>query len=850
MIINDKKYRFTFLLVFLFLIVVLFVFRLAQLQIVQGNHYSELAQNKMVQKITETAPRGSIYTKDGYEIAKNKIGYSVELTYSKSENAEQNIVLLKLYDILEKNGEKFKDDFPIIIENNKLIYTYEKEEMKWKQEQGIPVNATAAESLKILRNNYNVKKEVSNEIALEAIGKIHMNSGLPLLIKEGEILFSYENTELQWKKDNGFQKEEYGLSAKESFQKLKKKYEIANNIDDRQARKILVFRQLFTAQGFRSWEPIELASSIKLDTVFEIDASLHELPGVTVSAKPVRDYPFKTLASHVLGYIGKVSEKDVEDDKYKMNDLKGISGIEYAYQDDLKGKDGQKFAVTDYKGRPQNDPTKKVIDPVSGNNVVLTIDYDLQKVAEEALAKQIKAIQKSKAPKAKSGAVVVIDVNTGGILALASYPDYDLNLFTNGISKEDWDKLNVLVEDSLFPKPLFNNATMAALQPGSVFKPMMAAAGLQEKVITKSSIIYCPRTYPRFKQFTCLGYHSSETIREAIKDSCNIFFYETGFRLSVDNIEKYAKEFGLGSKTGIEISESSGYLATKEDKKKIWTYATSDYIRNIVGIEGTSVIINDEGKEQEVYKSYAIAKELNTKITSEKFPDYGAIFKEVVNIMSKYNVKDNSYLHGITVLVNSGRWSPSDTINAAIGQGGNSFTPIQIANYLATLVNGGVHRETYLVDQVVTKDGQIKYQHKENVVNKVDVDEEYITEIKKGMKDVAMFSSGRNAFVGFDHSGIGIGGKTGTAQYGSENVANTAWFMGFAPFEKPEIAVVSMIIQGDKSGNSVPIAREIMDAYFYKNTTAKEAEEAKKEDKVKEEQINSQEKGKEPVIEE
>ncbi len=209
---------------------------------------------------------------------------------------------------------------------------------------------------------------------------------------------------------------------------------------------------------------------------------------------------------------------------------------------------------------------------------------------------------------------------------------------------------------------------------------------------------------------------------------------------------------------------------------------------------------------------------------------YNRIFEEVTAIMAKYNVKDNVYLQKITQQIMDSRWVTTDTINASIGQGGNSTTPIQMANFLSSLVNGGIRREPYLVEKAVNSDGKVTYQHKEKITNKINVDEEYIKEIKKGMKDVMTQGSGRSAFLGFDHNGIGVGGKTGTAQYGSDKIDNTGWFMAFAPYDDPEIVVVTMIIQGDTSINSVPVARDIIDAYFYNNYTFEEAQEMKKKE--------------------
>ncbi|MBF7096578.1 penicillin-binding transpeptidase domain-containing protein [Alkalibacter mobilis] len=845
MIVNEKKIRFPFIYGVLLLVMTLFLFRLAQLQIVEGDYYSKVADNKMLQKISESAPRGNILTDDGYVVAKNRIGYSVNLTYASMDEEVRNNVFLTLFDILESNEEKFADEFPIVIEEGRFVFTYEIDEKNWKIENDIPVDANAHETLQVLRERYNVKAEVNDTVALEAIEKVHLDKSLPIINQDEDLIFRFSSQEKSWKKSYGFKEEEYDFTAAESFEKLRSSFGIDESYTNEDARKIMVFRQMLKNQGFRSWEPVEITRDIDLKTVLQIDENIHNLPGVSVTAKPIRDYPYANLASHVIGYIGKVGEADVENG-YKLNDMKGISGIEYSYEEYLKGEDGISLAITDYLGRPQNSGIEESIDPIPGSDVITTIDYDLQKTAEAALVDQIKAIRENnRAPQASSGAVVAIDVKTGGVLALASYPDYDPNLFATGISTEDWQKLNIMVDDPLYPKPLYNNATLTALQPGSTFKPMMAIAGLEEGKITTTSTIYCRGVHPIFTQFSCLSVHGSENVVEAIRDSCNVYFYETGYRLGVDKIEYYAASFGLGKKTGLEIAESSGYLATKADKKQIWTYSTSDYIRNTIGIEGTATIINSEGNEQLVYKSYAIAKELFEEV-DEEYSSYGDVYRKSAEVLEKYNIKETKYLHRITEYLLAGRWVVSDTINASIGQGGNSFTPIQLANYIATLVNGGNRMETYLVDSVVDNSGEIVYEKTPKVLETIEINDKNLDAVKQGMKLVTTNGTARSAFAGFDHSGIGVGGKTGTAQYGSKTVDNTAWFVGFAPYEEPEIAIVVLIIQGKTSSNTVPVARKVLDTYFYDNMTyeerlEKEALEKLEEDnELSEEQIDEQ----------
>ncbi|QSX07988.1 hypothetical protein J0B03_09265 [Alkalibacter rhizosphaerae] len=838
---NEKKYRIPFLFGFLVVMMGLFLFRLAQLQIVDGEYYQVAADSKMMRKVNESAPRGEIYTADGYQVAKNRIGYSIDLTYADMDEEKRNEVFLELYQILDRNEEEFVDEFPILMENNTFEFTFLRDEVSWKKDNEIPENADPRETLDILRQRYNVKPEVNDIVALEAIEKVHLEQALPILNRDGSLIYRFKHQENLWKRSYGFKDLELDFNARESFEKLREIFEIDNSYSDEEARKIMIFRQILKNQGFRSWEPVEITKDVKLATVLEIDEKIHQLPGVSVIARPIREYPFGNLAAHILGYIGKVNETDVEEG-YKMTDMKGISGIEAVYEEYLKGEDGVRLAVTDYLGRPQEAGGGETVEPIPGMDVITTIDYDLQKVAEEALEEQIKAIRaNNRAPKASSGAAVVIDVKTGAVKAMASYPDYDPNLFVTGISTEDWKQLNVVVDDPLYPKPLYNNATMTALQPGSTFKPLLAIAGLENGAITATSQIYCYGVHPIFTQFSCLGRHGGETVVEALRDSCNVFFYETGYRLGVDTMEEYITAFGLGQRTGIEIAESPGYLATKTEKRQVWTYAASDYLRKTIGIEGTATIVNDEGNEQLVYKSYAIAKELYDQVDEDTYKTYGDVYRKAAEVLQKYNIRDTRYLHRITEYLLAGRWVVSDTINASIGQGGNSFTPIQIANAVATLVNGGNRMETYLVEQVLDFEGNVVYEHIPNIKDTVEMKDSNLALVKQGMKLVTTVSTARSGFAGFDHQNIGVGGKTGTAQYGGTRYDNTGWFTAFAPYDEPEIAVAVMIVQGKTSSNSVPPARKILDAYFYDNMTFEERQQAELDQQAEEETMDEEE---------
>lgn len=839
MIIEKSKYRFKFIYVFIIVITIIFLFRLAQLQIIEGEKYKETANSKMLQKITIPAERGKIYTSEGYTLATSRVGYSVEMYYNQMDEEKRNQVILRLTSILDRNQEEYEDEFPIVLQKDgSFVFTYELEEQKWKREHNIPIDATARKTIDILRKRYYVKENVNDKVALEAITKVHLNESIPISL-DPDPIFTFEKEEKNWKEWYRFKKEELNYTAEQSFNKLRKMNKIGKKYTKEDARKILLIREKIKSQGFRSWEAVEIANDVKQETMAEITAHQNELPGVSVNSKPIRSYPEKSMTAHVLGYISKVNEEDVAHGEYKMQDLKGAQGMEGAFESQLKGKDGEKLVVTDHKGIPQNDFEEQEKSPVSGNNLFLTIDYDLQKTAEESLERTIKNLQKGsngrKAPNAKSGAVVVLDVNTGAVLAMASYPTYDPNLFSKGISTEDWDNLNILSDDPLYPRPLYNNATMSALPPGSIFKMVTGTAGLEEKKVGPREYIYDGGQYPGYdgNRFRCWlrSGHGNENMPEALKDSCNVYFYEVGNRVGIDKIEEYARKFGLGSRTGIEIGESTGNLATKNAKEQTWMYTTSNYIRSTIGITGNSTIIDGNGEKQEAYTSYAIAKEIFDSVENLNKKETNNIYALVAEKLQKYGIRDSQHIYQIYQYVLAGKWTQADTLNTSIGQGSNSLTPIQMANYVATLVNGGKNYKVHLVEKITNPNGGVIERAEPKVRSEIKVQPQNLEAIKQGMKMVTMpGGTGAGDFAGFPHEKIGVGAKTGSAQYGSEETDAMAWYAAFAPYEKPEIAVVTMIVQGHSGGYGGTVVRDIMNTYFGLDQEEKQQKDQKQQE--------------------
>ncbi len=569
--------------------------------------------------------------------------------------------------------------------------------------------------------------------------------------------YTIEGEELaKWLDDN---KLEEGTTAEQAFYYFKNKYEITQeNIND--VRKIIAIRYEISQKGYSSTKSIKLADNIPREAVAEFNESSEKFPGININVKPVRVYTSGTLASHILGYASAISQEEYQEkkDTYLNDDLIGKTGIESVFEEYLKGKNGIKQIDMAVDGTTTAEYVTE--EAISGANIVLTIDSNLQAITERALAANIEKIRAGgfgKYYNAKGGACVVMDVKTGEILAMASYPDYDPSLIVNGISSQQW---NEYVNNELHP--LYNKASQSSYSPGSTFKMISAIAGLESEVITPSSRINDTGVYSKYGirmncwYFTDYGRgHGSLDVVGAIEKSCNYFFYETGDRMGIDNLAKYARYFGLGGKTGIELpGENSGVLASKESAASLG-----------------------------------------------------------------YN------------------WNPGDTLNAVIGQGYNEFTPVQMAKYISMLANRGKHIDATIVKSVQNANGtEVPREEIEKFVNNklnvgdttpedLQIDPNHVGAVLEGMRSVTSDSGGTASNVFMDFA-IPVGGKTGSAETNTTDV--NAWFVGFAPFDDPEIAVVVIVENGGHGNYTAEAVREIMSEYFGMNIqTVEESIQAK-----------------------
>lgn len=581
--------------------------------------------------------------------------------------------------------------------------------------------------------------------------EVSYTDSFPISINPFQFTISDDNLK-KWEKNNEIDE---NATAEDAFYVFKNKYKISNQ-DVSEIRKIIAIRYAISIEGYSSTKSLTIAKDIPREAIAEFSENSDNYPGINISVQPVRLYKEGTLASHILGYASKISDdeyKNLKDD-YDQNDLIGKTGIESLFEKYLKGKKGTKQIDMAVDGTT----TAEVVEneAIAGSNVILTIDSKLQKIAEEALKDNIEKIKNGgfgKVYDAKGGSCVVMNVKTGEVLAMASYPDYNPQSFANGISSEEWKSYN---ENNSYP--LLNKCIQSAYEPGSIYKMVTAIAGLESGNISLTERINDTGVYKKYgtdwKCWYYTDYHTGHgylNVIGAIQKSCNFFFYETADRMGIDTLDKYAKYFGLGTKTGVELpGETAGNLASKE------------YVKSI-----------------------------------------------------------------------NETWNPGDTINAAIGQGYNKFTPLQMAKYISMVANGGNKVDVSIVKSIqnadgteVSKDEINKFVSeklgisKDNENEDITLNSEYVNAVKEGMRSVTSGEAG-TAYARFKNFNISVGGKTGSAEAGRDangkDIVN-AWFAAFAPYEDPEIAVVVMVENGGHGNYTAEAVRNVMAEYFGMNT--------------------------------
>ena len=656
-----------------------FGLRLADWQIVNGSTFLEEAEKTSLYKVPMDTARGEILDAKGNGLAVNRTGYAIVLDKTYLTPETENATILRLIALLGSRGEKWVDELPI---------------------------------------------------TLDSSGKYQFIAG--------------RDRDIKALKAKDFLNVEPYATAEQCMQHLAERYGV-EGYSPKDTRNIVSVRYNMTKSGFSVSSPYTFAEDVSKDTVAIMSENSSSLPGAQTKITTVRQYPDGSLMPQIIGTIGSISQEEYDELKskgYAFNDTLGKSGVEQAFEDKLRGQAGQKVVEMTDKGSVASETVTKA--PVPGDTIYLTIDSNLQKVLNASLAQNVKGAQaygrelcaenykgtsKFHGEDCVAGAAVVLRLKDFAVLAASTYPSYDLNEYLS-----DTNYYSTLMQDKT--KPLINRAFNGVFTPGSVVKPYVALAALQEGAITTSTRILANTKYMRFAdvQFTpgSIGNYGMITVSKAIEKSSNSFFYEVGYRLGITNMNLYAPHFGLGVKTGIELSESAGTLAGPSERA-----------------------------------------------------------------------------------ASGGSWWDGNTVEAAVGQDDNRFTPLQLATYVATIANNGTRLQPHLVDKITD------YTRKKTVsaskptpVDNIGVSQSYVDYIKNAMRSVAKSGTASSVFANY---GIAIGAKTGTAELGGAGSDNVT-FVGFAPFDDPQIAVAVVLEHGATSKYSLTVAKDIFDAYFYGKT--------------------------------
>lgn len=708
---EGKQFHIRTLAVAALLAVLLLIFAgaLYHLQIVKGEEYRAASTVKISTVETVEAARGEIVDRYGRSLVGNRATYEITLNTSiMGKEAERNAILLELIHICQDSGITWTDTLPIskdapftYTSSSPLVYTDKEGKLQFNY-LGALLDALPL-GTKILPDRWR-QEDLDAAASMDALGA--------------------------------------GLTAEEVIDGLRQYFLIDESLSDADARALIgvLYEVNLRSKNIRQTEYI-FAQDVNIDAISAIKE--RSLTGVTVSATTVRQYN-TTSAAHLLGRVAAIQSENwdqYKDKGYNMNDTVGIGGVEAAFEDYLRGEAGTLIQELSTSGKVVSETWKvdaqtgETLEPKPGDNVMLTLDLRLQEKVEEILANAIETIDSEDT---QGGAVVVQDVNDGSILAMASYPTFDLSTVYS--STENYQKV---AEDPL--KPFNNRATKGTYPPGSTFKPLVAIAALEEGLVTPTEKIKDTGYFqlPEEEHYPygdwhpqCWYYrqyrqtHGQENLADALRDSCNIYFFTIGHRLGIERVEQYAYDFGLGQTTGLELGEEKGWVAGPE----------------------TSAALNME-------------------------------------------------------------WYGGNLLNAVIGQDNNMVTPIQLTNYISTLVNGGNRYATHLLKTVKSSDySSTVYEYEPRLVETLDLDPKNVEAVKKGMWEVANDPESSSS-VYFKDLPVEVGAKTGSAQVAS-NVEANALFVCFAPYDDPQIAI-SMVVERGASGSKLAQATaEIVKYYF------------------------------------
>lgn len=914
---NKERSRYSVLYIIMFIIMGTIVGKLLYLQVYKYDDYKEKADVSSTKFISEEAPRGNIYDSNGNVIATNKQTYT--LTYMETVDSTNLFfkTMDKIFQILEDNGEEFQDDLALKVDENGGIYFDFKTdnessrrtlEVRFKRDRGLNEDI---EKKKFGDKEGDYTDKEINEVNDELM-KISAEDTFYYLVKSYNLYKLLLPESYTSEEASELEKKYKDATGKEILDDLLKEYSI------QQIRRYIVVKDAIKIGSYSGYSNITIASNIKRDTAFVVYQQLNDLPGINVSLKPVRYYPYGTLASAVVGYVSSISSSQQEIYELKgydtSTDLIGVSGIESSFEEQLKGTKGGTTVKVNSQGRTTEELFK--LESYPGNNVHLTIDKDVQYAAQEALKDQILKLQSEGLTSATRGAVVAIEVNTGRVIAMASYPDFNPNDFAipSELSTEKYNEyfnpdlesfgmqhiqssgatgtLDELFPDEnedgvredkhdLYPRAMFNYATQAFVPPGSTFKPLTAVAALTEGAITEDFTVNDVGLWSSeytgnqvLENFQKIG-NGITDVRKALQVSSNYFFYETAIRLyeknganidALNSIARYAWKFGLGvegnknASTGIQIYENFGQtynfvswrnrlasnakysivpalekgvyygysfvpfdisdVSTDSDELKELKTSLKNNIKETLLKVGTDEQITSQDEyAKSILSTVKKIMEISDKY-KENVAKYEADNNKEVDIDAQAKIVANAIAYFTVTNQTSEITSPINLVQDAIGQSMNVFTPLQMANYVATLANGGTRYKVSIVDKVTSPTGELIQEFIPEVVESNPIDPEILQIVKEGMRRVNTSPSNGTAYELFGNFPIEVVGKTGTADFGTseqyEFQGRKAYanYISFAPMDNPQIAIFSTIYDGNRGGNSVYVHKGIYEAFF------------------------------------
>ncbi len=811
---TPEFWRYAGFLVILFGIFLWLVSGLVNLQLKQSDEFVEKAEDTRTKTIALRGKRGNISTSDSVLMAEDELIYNVTFQKDATANTvelykQYTASILETIDIIEKNGGTIAVSF---------VIDRDEKTGEWK---------------------YNFGSGVSDTVL--------------------------ETRERQWRSNNYLtNKDRYG-TAEQCIEKLKDRYQIPEDVSEENMLKIMAIYSEMQMNIFNS-QPIVIAKDVRYETVIEIETRSMMLPGMSIEIGTKRIYPRSNLASQIIGYTGAIPTRamwlNLQAKGYSYNDTIGRDGIESSMEDWLTQnsslRKGSRVVERDQMSRIVRELPGTYVAPQDGNNVKLTLNAAYQQEAERCIKENVNQVRNNQEKKlasekwlednkndihtrdwakyplelAEHGCLIVLDMQCR-VLALANYPTYDLNALVSGGK----DAMAILGDSRNL---LLNYAIHARGTPGSIFKMVTGMGALSEGELKLDERISDMGYYTKYNQDLSTApkcwinknlrwRHANQTIVEGLTNSCNYFFYELSSRLGPERLYRYSSLFGLTSKTGIdlpgEVRSVVGSQNTLYDPSRPVNEANQDTSLPIIVFNSIKKHLRNCGASRNIEyddeRLSVCAKKLMDMAVNNNESDWlehmRTILMEELN-MTKEMVYLQSVIGDTYNYMNDIKWGGGQTILTGIGQSVTVLTPIAVARYVCTVANNGYLYNVSLIDSITSPEGEILSQREPTLIHRLEYSDLFLPKIREGMKGVVDESgTAKKYFRNWPYQEQ-IAAKTGTAQVTSIDLENNAWFVCFAPYENPEIAIACFIPNGYSGAESSVAPRDFIDWYMKQKT--------------------------------